>query len=319
MELRRITLLGVVVVALQWDVVQSRISGTTNTDQDHRRENACIGETSGSLAIPDQVINALSPLAELIDFSMHQGLCDSDNPGFETFRVFRDWDDRALVASRGGYCYTVFSATVAANPWDVSQLFDWGTRDVGDCTFRGGFWKAFYSVFYDDYKAAVDECMSQNSELIVGGHSQGGSIAVVASVDLRQYNPYVITFGAPRAIKAVCNDVNPDRHYRFVNSMDKTYDDWPMRFSNSGIHVGHGILLDLNSNNVAAYVGLNDNANRSPTESSIHKAHFSYDALSKLIGTGCSPLRVAGWEQGHFCMSHEECDGSSCVNGSCVA
>lgn len=154
--------------------------------------------------------------------------------------------------------------------------------------------------------------MNDNQELILGGHSQGGGISVVASVDLKQYSPYVITFGAVRTLEDLCSDVIPERHFRFVNCAENSYDYWPMRFRKGGIHVGHAILLNPDAEIPTAYVGLNDNTNRSPSSWSVHKTRFSVDALSNLYSSSCNPLQITGWEDGHSCFSHEECGSGNC-------
>jgi hypothetical protein len=150
----------------------------------------------------------------------------------------------------------------------------------------------------------------------------GGAIATVASIDLRRHNPMVITFGATRSVieNANCGDINPERHYRFVNTAESNYDRWAMDFRRNGVHVGHTILLDVNANQPAAYVGLNDNTNREPQVRSIHKLSYSFPAISKLLQApfACSQIRISGWEDGHYCFADDECKGS-CIDSRCVA
>jgi hypothetical protein len=151
----------------------------------------------------------------------------------------------------------------------------------------------------------------------------GGAIAHVAGIDLIRHNPMVITFGATRSVieNAYCGDINPERHYRFVNTADNHYDMWAADFGRKGVHVGHTILLDSSSNQPAAYVGLNDNTNREPQTRSIHKLSYSFPALSKLLeaSSSCSnQIRISSWDDGHYCFADDECKGS-CIDSHCVS
>lgn len=295
------------------NVVESQIS--TNTQRHYR----CIESEGGSFVIPTVVSDHIFDLAQLIDLTTVSGVSDNHNPGFDTFRVFEDCDDLAIVASRGGSCYAVFRATVFINPLDMIQLFDWRKEMIGSCTVRRGFSNAFYSSYYGQFMAELDDCMSGNSELIIGGHSQGGAISVVASVALAHYNPTTITFGAVRSLVGHCPDIDPNRHYRFINAVESSYDQWPMRFSKGAAHVGHTILLDPAASNPAAYVGMNDDTDRFPNSRRAHKTHFSFDALSKLYNNvACPDVEIGGWEDGHMCYADDECNGS-CVKSRCVS
>ncbi|CAB9523781.1 expressed unknown protein [Seminavis robusta] len=259
------------------------------------------------------------------------------NPGFESFQVFEDINDCAVVARKGDTCMAVFQATNFDNPLDVMQLLDYNLDTVGSCTFRAGIVSAYRSSYYEGFVREVDRCMSMtrnmHAKLILGGHSQGGAIAVVASADLKRHNPTVVTFGSIRALHEDCPDVVPENHYRFANALHSTYDYWPMVMNKNGDHFGHAVYLDPMSSNLATYTGLNDDTNREPTDMlENHDPDIYYVALSQLIhaapqsmqcasgdGAAVIGLRMLGWEDGHYCIGADECKGSFCTDNHCAS
>ncbi|CAB9501155.1 expressed unknown protein [Seminavis robusta] len=240
-----------------------------------RRTSSCNEEQDAdglTLELPELMVDNIADVEQLVGLTTEAGAFKHpSNPGFDAFQVFSDINDAAIVARRGNSCFAVFRATTFVNPFDIMQLYDWSKRSIGSCTVRGGIYKAYQrSSYSEDFVVAVDECMaSGDNNFFLAGHSQGGAIATVASIDLKRHNPMVITFGAVRSILggADCSDVNPERHFRFVNAADNNYDFWPAQFNRDNqAHVGHAILLDPQATQPAAYVGLNDNTNRSPQD-----------------------------------------------------
>ena len=81
--------------------------------------------------------------------------------------------------------------------------------------------------------------------------SRGGA-ALIAAIDLKEYNPMIISFGCTRAIvddpKYPCTDLDRTRHFRFVNTnpvAEIEYDGIVMqRWPIDNVQVGHSILFD---------------------------------------------------------------------------
>lgn len=274
--------------------------------------------------------------------------------GFNAFKVFEDRNDVAVVARKGRNCMIAFAGTDFANLLDITQLYAWDTDTIGGCTFRGGIWSAYLSTYYDEFVASVNSCMvtSPRQRLIIGGHSQGGAIAVVAAADLARFSPTVVTIGAVRSLVEPCASIVPENHYRFVQALDGSYDYWTMIFETQAMHVGHTIYLDPMSDNLASYVGLNDNTDREPNsfiDINNHDPDLYVVSLTHLVNSpitvsssspssssqsGCNDesnqtysnpdddeddegIRITGWESGHFCNDADECAGHSCLDYTC--
>ena len=126
-----------------------------------------------TLTLPDQLVENLAYLEEMVSLV---AATSTENPGgYDTFETFCDIDDKAIVARRKNKCFATFQATIALNPLDIFQLFDWGRKEMGNCVVRSGIYNAYYSTYVHDFVAAVDECMMSGSdtELFLTGHSQG--------------------------------------------------------------------------------------------------------------------------------------------------
>ena len=238
--------------------------------------------------------------------------------GFERMQVFQDFDDLVILAQEKGVCYAAFRGTIGINAFDLFQLFDAGERTVGDCKVRAGFYSAYFAQYYDEFRQAIDECMQTGTELVVTGQSQGGSNAIVALIDLQEYDPIAISFGALRTLVEPCHSIDTSRHYRFVNVGHGSYDEWTNRFAKSALHMGHSLLLDATASAPAAYLGLNDNKNRAPRARDVHKKAMYWDGLISMMEAACDPIHISGWEDGHWCNSDEECDSESCVEQVCI-
>lgn len=269
--------------------------------------------------VVEYTMNAL----ELSALSYSKGLnADEGKYGYDSFQVWRNFNnaDLALLATQDGVCYAAFRGTIEWNILDAIQVYERTTKQVGDCKVRTGWYNAYYSGYYKEFRQAVDDCMqaTPGSQLVVTGQSQGGSNAVVAYMDLKEYNPIAITFGALRTIVGDCDSYDFSRHYRYTNSYDGLYDAWPNRFSKIAKHFGQAIQLDASAAAPGVYLGLNDDRANQRVSYSIHKPWKYLDSLRNMKDTGCSPIQLSGWEDGHWCSFNDECDSGACVNQVCV-
>jgi hypothetical protein len=162
-------------------------------------------------------------------------------------------------------CYVAFRKAQTFNPLDRVQSLDPRSMPVdgSDCAVRRGYHQSYFSSFVDDFKSGLDRCVQACSDgdcpVILTGQSQGGgklvhlclfliyayiiyffslpnklayfhsgteAIAVVASIDLRAYNPTTITFGGMSAIlknQGRCTDIDTGAHFRFISTLNGTW------------------------------------------------------------------------------------------------
>jgi len=226
---------------------------------------------------------------------------------FETMDEFADVDDGALVARLDNVCYVGFQSTRATNVFDIWQLFDKSEQSIAGCKVRRGFYRGYYTCYYDNFLEKVEECMApEGSELVVTGHSQGGSVAMMAFLDLQKYNPIAIAFGSLPAFQEHCNSIDSSRIYRFSNTGDHWYDTYANSKQIEGVHMGESILLDAVSTSPAVYLGLDESTLRTPKTIFVHPFDLYENALTAMVDKAqaeCpdSPVRLRGWEDGHWC------------------
>lgn len=152
--------------------------------------------------------------------------------------------------------------------------------------------------------------------------TKGGAAATIASIDLIQYDPQVITFGAPKAIIDCelfpCTTINDENHFRFQNTgEDAKYDFTPfqLNFQNER-HVGWPILLDDTLNPLAT-PGFNMDQSRLRCSLTLHGPSVYADRITTLINRNCFPIPVSKWPNGHYCTRDNECASLSCECFTC--
>ena len=166
----------------------------------------------------------------------------------------------------------------------------------------------------------MEECIAScdgGCPLVLGGHSQGGSAAVVGSIDLIHYNPEVITFGAPRAIldssAYKCTTVNSTQHFRFINTLSNQFD---LVVNQIDIfnekHVGWPLFLD-EVNFPIAISSLDDNKNRRLCSLAAHDRERYVERVEKMASKDCFPIPVTrGWPTDHYCTNDVFCQSHYC-------
>ena len=189
---------------------------------------------------------------------------ETDNGKFESFEAH---PDRAILEKRDETCYVAFRGTIFTDVFDWIQNLSGGDSAVchkgSCCTVVTGFWNGYHTAYRDSMEEKIKECVKScgkdGCELVLTGHSQGASIASVAAMYLKEYNPLLITFGMPRTIDRPCDLINEDRFIRFENSRDglfgNTFDPVPYLSLHKAEHFGHQIMLGANG---AAYLGMDE-------------------------------------------------------------
>lgn len=247
---------------------------------------------------------------------------------YATFEAWGDIDDEALVAKTNdtNRCHAVFRGTDIFNMYDQFQNIAFLNEriDGTDCVVRQGYKDAYFTAYLNTFRTEVENCVAScegGCPLVLSGHSQGGAAAVVASIDLRAYNPTVITFGAPRAIHDdgdPCTAANSSNHYRFINTLNNQFDRVPSMGSVfNAKHIGHTFLLDDGNFHVVG-TGLNDDQSRTPWTDLPHFVNIYKRRIQAMVNRGCYPVPVAKWSNDHFCGRSDECeDDSFCLMKRC--
>ncbi|CAB9498193.1 unknown protein [Seminavis robusta] len=185
--------------------------------------------------------------AKLITLSAVQSidkLVEENQDNYDLFQGWADWDDRTILAKLNGTCYVAFGFP-EGTLLDPIQNLNPLTQPVGDCLVRRGFFDAYNTSSYaQEFRQELNTCLAscssngqrQQCPLVTTGYSQGGAVAVVATIDLRRHAPTFITFGATKAIlddascrnpveQHPCTDFRVDQHYQFVNVLEGDYED----------------------------------------------------------------------------------------------
>lgn len=254
---------------------------------------------------------------------------------YDEFNSWEDSNDAHLLVKEKGVCYGVFRGTLQTSLTDIFQnLYPTNVQVEGsNCEVRKGFHKAYFTSYQPEFQRKLEKCVkscaingksNKNCPLVLSGHSQGASVAIVASIDLRKYDPATMAFGPLKTItnlnrnneKSGCTDMTPQRMYNFINASGGVYDDIPYGYSPSGFHVGHSLLVD--EGNAFAYTGLNDNTLRGPPARNIHAVELYRTRMEALLddgGDNCDgsfPRVITQWDDGHWCTLSDECKSSIC-------
>ena len=147
----------------------------------------------------------------------------------------------------------------------------------------------------------------------------GGAVAAVASVDLKHYNPIVITFGAPQPFLlslGECPIFDAARHYQFVNVFANHYDRVAQQINPyRAHHLGNLLLLDDGNSNMIGHPRDSTMETRTPQSYIPHLLYF--DRIDQLYHRGCFPIVVGAWPKGHDCRYSDECDSGNCIQQQC--
>ena len=266
--------------------------------------------------------------ADAADFS----LLAYSGSSSDILATYNDKNDRSIVAFRGGHCFGAYRGTTKKVS-DWAQNFDLTDKilTVGSskCRMRSGFFDGHNTHYLSSFTSELEKCMNtrcatpqlphKKCPLVLTGHSQGGAIAVVASLIYRRYDPLVITFGAPRAVDAPCSLINAARHYRYINTGEKTlfarkglaFDLVPMTPGTGSDHFGHAILLGQDTDSVAM-LGINNDNNLLPAgPTSVHSVTSYQHKLRSMSNLGV-PIKTTGFSMNRRCTKDNQCQTRMC-------
>lgn len=283
-------------------------------------------------------------LMSLVDFSLNVTMDIAKDPGlyhrvpwyrktYERFFVWHDFNDAHILLKHDDKCWATFGGQKLFNLLDrLQQLVPLPMKARNStCWVRGGYFNAYYTSYLEDFKSktkgCVESCADSPCPLILTGDLQAGGVAIVASTDLKEFNPIVITFSAPKVLyetgpfyaknKGKCTDVNPYNHFRFTSltlGNRPAYDRLAYDYSFGAQHIGNQIIVDSNRN--AVNVGLYGSDTRSPIGQNFQTINRHVKNWKSLMDI-CRPVPVAGWPNGHFCSKHDECQSNFCLQKQC--
>lgn len=310
---------------------------------------ACDGENPGEPILTKSIMDmsytagVLSSLAYNNCETEKIDACPEVGPGhkFVSYKDYNDGvNDSVIVAETSdGLCFGIFRGTeLTVSDW--SQNFDPRTEEVCNdegncCKSRQGFADAYDADYKDDFekdlRACAAKCTDKNKCVVLGGHSQGGAVATLASIMFDDLDPFVFTFGQPSAIFAPCKFIDAKKSYRYINSvMDEDeleHDVVPFSPSLGAGDFGYMIVISYEHYAVASF-GLN----AEPLASKFHMnvspflAHTMDDGIigyvnriKAIIDFNQYPVETDGWSKGDFCSNGGECESGHCIDGVCSA
>mmetsp|Transcript_5956 Transcript_5956/g.8422 ORF Transcript_5956/g.8422 Transcript_5956/m.8422 type:complete len:483 (+) Transcript_5956:112-1560(+) len=287
-------------------------------------------------AVPDVVLSQkimalVQHSAELSALAYENDPKSKDMGAPYDIQVFIDEPDEALVAKRDGYCFGAFRGTTLTLE-DWRQNIRLGKEPICDkdgvcCETRQGFFDAYMTPYHEPWEKAMRACAATCTNpmecVVLTGHSQGGSIAAVASVALADLAPLTITFGQPYTLDFPCARIDSERFYRFINTEGDddgiVYD--PVSFI-PGLGAdafGHTIILS-NDHTGVAYIGLDAQDYFSPLDLSAAAHNMQgteeypgyLDRVNTLVESGSFPIRNDGYVAGSLCSDGKECQSGIC-------
>jgi Lipase (class 3) len=300
----------------------------------------------------------LSELAYLPKLKLDTNITDQ----YTTFQVYRDEPDQALIVTNDeefpDVCFVVFRGTTKTlQDWLQNVGFGFqrvcnrpaknGTSTDSQCwSIRNGFYDAFFKVsYFDEFIHDIYECAGttlfhgeqRTRDVVVTGHSQGGSVASIAAMHLHDLNPTVVTFGQPRtccqqdAYKTTNFFVNPSMQYHYVNSIleiggDKMtveavlYDPITLYYWPRTSHLGQYLFLSPNDVSAMALMPIDKNQYRFLESDSTFGAHsiklYSkrlYDIRQYYAKTSSKTVSLDGYATDTYSSVAQECRSKRCV------
>ena len=279
-------------------------------------------------------------------------LDETNSEDYSMYTTYQDGRDQAIVAKKDGVCYGAFRSSHQPHWNNWTRKFDFrnidacvkkkDTNSINDdkiecCSVRTGDLNAFQSQFADafeaDLRACVEECtqtsnmnVQEQNCLILTGHSQGGSIANIASIYFQDLNPVVIAFGHAPAIHMPCPLIDSTSIYHWINSKDvggvRIFDPIPFITQSKADFVGHTLILDEEGfSSSIAYMGIDDSVFGSmhlDVSSIVHSRKNYLKALKNLNEKEEYPIQAYGFEDGTSCAQTDAlCKSNRCQNGEC--
>ena len=274
------------------------------------------------------------------------GVSTNKNGGKAKYEFYKEWIDdnggTTLIVKESNtqdpVCHGVFRTNTTSSAPGLNPIDQWQTvlprpRRIknSDCKVSRGFFEDVLKTGYiDQVRRAVSNCVAlcpdENCPLILSGWGIGAGNALVAAIDLREYQPQIITFGGMRTIVGddpdfPCHDLDTTRHFRFVSTnREGEYDEIVrQRHPPNNVQVGHAILMEDGQNYPMAYTGLDDDTSRGPGNVKVHERAEYQQRVDQMIAINeaCYPIPVGNWPLGHKCGYNDECANGNCRRNTC--
>jgi Lipase (class 3) len=280
-----------------------------------------------------------------------------DSFQYDTIDVFNENEDQAVLVKVDDYCMVAFRGTDTTSWGDIYQNFMFSNTPVCStasssanicCNAESGFYDAYHSSYRIELENSIRFCASQCTSIattnpnainfsvtmcptvVLTGHSQGGSIATIASIYLSDLSPTIITFGEPPTIEESCPLIDESRIYRFENSRigrrGTTYDPVPY-VPNGARQYGHQIMLGDDASGVA-YIRSSSEIEFGPWDAAnffathrLTSDDVGYRArINALVNANRNVpyVRTSGFVDGTVCSKAFECASQICYNERCI-
>lgn len=245
-------------------------------------------------------------------------------------RVFQR-NGKAGVVRTEGRCYVAFRGPRLAS----LQLFlPRRTNDYcveNECCLVQRKWQReirdLVSDIKPDLEACVNDYCTEMDCTVITGHGTGASLASLAAMSLKAFNPFTITFGEIQNVETPCALVDSDRYWRIINTEQvdgalvydrlsaRRYDRFPKA-------LGHILLLSSVDSTAVAHMGIDRNWEYNPSEvrilpgrrtDSMSKYQDRISAITAKYTTTLSyPVAPDGFDGGALCTFGGECQSRLC-------
>jgi hypothetical protein len=271
------------------------------------------------------------------DWSIVQNAADIVSERFGRFgsfeTVFRYRNSRAVLVQSDGRCYVAFRGPrlaslklfVPRRTKDycvenecclVQRKYE---RDLGDLV----------SKIRPELEACVNDYCTEMDCVVITGHGIGGSLAALAAMSLKSYNPFGITFGEVQNVETPCPLIDSERWWRFVNTEQEdgalVYDRLSARrYSRFPKALGHILLLSSVDSTAVAHMGIDRKWEYEydtrrvrilpgRRTNSMTKYQDRISALTAQYTTTLTyPIAVEGFDEGSVCNFGGECESRLC-------
>jgi Lipase (class 3) len=247
----------------------------------------------------------------------------------------------------------LFQEGEVTQDWLSNVDMDAVTIPNSTCEVHEGYYQAYHNF---EYKQQVEDFIYQcqtdcpDCDVVLTGHSQGGSIATIVAIDLLLQqqsttrtiiDPYVITFGSPQGLGAEClplvNALSPSgtcRWYHYIVSIDGsfglTYDIVPMlfptlltgmaKYANNGFgFLGHELLLSSQNVDSLVYIGKDTHQFGMPYSGRAHYPYWYSGVLQQMVERSTTSnsdsggiIPTTGFMDGTLCNRDDECISRRC-------
>lgn len=246
-------------------------------------------------------------------------------------KLFRSIHARAALIQSDGRCFVAFKGRRFSS---LQLKLPRRTRNYcmdGDCCLVQRKWQKELGNLLSRIKPELDACVnnycSTGNCTVITGHGIGGSLAALAAMSLKEYNPFGITFGELQAVETPCPLIESERWWRFINTeqvgRSLVYDRLASRrYSKFPLALGHTLLLSSVDRTAVAHMGKDRAWDFDPSDirispgqrtDSMSKYHDSISAITAAYTANLSyPIAPDGFDDGTYCSFGGECQSRLC-------